>query len=431
MSDSTKRIRIAIVGAGIAGLTAAIALQDEPHIDVQIYERATELREVGATIALGPNGLKLLDKLGVSEALQDTVGFRNHTGRSMIYRHYQTDEDVSFDVHHGAVEYRHHSARFFRPHLQKVLVDHVRPGRLHLRKAFKSIHRDQSTQGLTINFLDGSTAQADIVLGADGIHSAVRRAYIPTSSARWTGHVFFRTVVPRSHFEHIPDLPDEAVHYWAPDRTLFVSPLPRDLFAVVAAHQCDPDDPGHQYLEAGWDGDADIAALRALYKDWSPLTRQILDATPHIKCYPNTAARELPTWILGSGRVTLAGDAAHAHGGAFAAGGSLAINDAWAFAQSVLYHFPRTGASRVRLDDAGVAEVLGLYERTRKPHTDKVQKTVQDRNQFLVDQIKTRQTDEELREQMRNRRDLTWIHEHDVEAAFSKAIAGERSEARL
>jgi salicylate hydroxylase len=86
MPDTTKSIRIAIVGAGIAGLTAAIALQDQPHIDVQIYERANVLLEVGATIALGPNGLRILDKLGVGDALEDTVGFRNRTRRSMIYR---------------------------------------------------------------------------------------------------------------------------------------------------------------------------------------------------------------------------------------------------------------------------------------------------------------------------------------------------------
>jgi len=95
MSSSPEPIKIAIIGAGIAGLTAAIALQDEPHIDVQVYERATELREVGATIALGPNGLRILDKLGVSEALEDTVGFRNRTGRSMIYWYARPQTNMS------------------------------------------------------------------------------------------------------------------------------------------------------------------------------------------------------------------------------------------------------------------------------------------------------------------------------------------------
>lgn len=98
MSQTMKPIKIAIVGAGIAGLTAAIALQDEPHIDVQVYERATELREVGATIALGPNGLRILDKLGVSKALEDTVGFRNHTGRSMIYWYALSQEDMTQEI---------------------------------------------------------------------------------------------------------------------------------------------------------------------------------------------------------------------------------------------------------------------------------------------------------------------------------------------
>lgn len=339
----------------------------------------------------------------------------------MSHRHYQTDEDVSSDVPQGPVEYKHQTARFFRPHLQRVLLDHIQQGRLHLGKAFESIAKDNSTDGVIIKFRDGSTAKADIILGADGIHSAVRRAFVPGSLAKWTGHVFFRTVVPRTHYQHIEGLPDEAVHYWAPDRTLFLSPLPRGLYAVVAAHQCDPNDPDQPYLQAEWDQNVNIASLRPLYKDWSPLTRRILDATPFIKVYPNTAAKELDSWVLGHGRVTLAGDAAHAHGGAFAAGGSLAINDAWAFAQSVLHYLPARGDWRVSLDDSGVSKILALYERTRKAHTDRVQRTVQQRNQFLVDQIKTKQTDEELRQKMKSRGDLAWVHEHDVEAAFARA----------
>ncbi|KAL2202419.1 salicylate 1-monooxygenase [Sarocladium strictum] len=378
---SPKQNRIAVIGAGIAGLTAA--LQDQPHLDVQIYERATELQEVGATIALGPNGLRILDSLGVSEALTDDVGLRNHTARSMIYRHYQTDEEISADVHNGPVQYKHQTARFFRPHLQKVLLNHIKPGRLHLSKGFQSIQRTSTNDALTINFQDGTSVEADLVFGADGIHSAVRRTFLPGTTAEWTGHIFFRTVVPRSHYAHIKDLPNEAVHYWGPDRTLFLSPLPRD---------------------------------------WSPLTRAVLDATPHIKVYPNTAAKELDTWVLGDGRVTLGGDAAHAHGGAYAAGGSLAINDAWAFAQSVLHYIPATSTS-VILDDQTSTKVLTLYEQTRKPHTDRVQRTVQQRNKFLVDQVKKTQTDEQLRKAMSKRDHLSWLHEHDVETAFAKAIA--------
>lgn len=84
--DSQSVLSVAIVGAGIAGLTAAIALQGKPGIDVRIYERTKELREVGATIALGPNGLRTLERLGINNALDDSIAFRNKSGHPMIYR---------------------------------------------------------------------------------------------------------------------------------------------------------------------------------------------------------------------------------------------------------------------------------------------------------------------------------------------------------
>lgn len=79
-------LRIAIVGAGIAGLSAAIALQKQENIDVQVYEKASRLQEIGASIALGPNGMRTLERLGVIEALDDRIAFRNKSGFPMIYR---------------------------------------------------------------------------------------------------------------------------------------------------------------------------------------------------------------------------------------------------------------------------------------------------------------------------------------------------------
>lgn len=83
---TTPKLEIAIVGAGIAGLTAAIALKHHPAIDVQIYEKASELREIGASIALGPNGLRTLERLGIANALDDSIAFRNKSHFPMIYR---------------------------------------------------------------------------------------------------------------------------------------------------------------------------------------------------------------------------------------------------------------------------------------------------------------------------------------------------------
>lgn len=343
---------------------------------------------------------------------------------------------MAIDRHKGNIEHRHRTARFFRPHLQRVLLDHLDPDRLHLGRAFQSFSTSSSSassppsqddQRLVIHFVDGSTAQADFVLGADGIHSAVRRAFVPASSTKWTGYTFFRSVFPRSHVQHIPGLPDEAVHYPGPSKAVFISPLAQDLYTFVASEQSDPDAAVSLNKGAVWDREVDTALLKERFSDWSPLIRQIIDATPYTNIYPNTAAQELDTWVYGNGRVTLAGDAAHAHGGAFAAGGSLAINDAWAFAASLLHYFPEPQTQSVSsvVSDQRAAQALQLYERTRKAHTDRVQSTVQNRNKGLIDDITKVQTDEELRARWRTKDDQAWIHEHDVEQAFAQAVAAE------
>lgn len=90
---SSEKLSIIIIGGGIGGLTAAIALQKlhDKRISFHLYEQATELREIGASIALGPNGLRTLEKLGVHNALDDGIAFRNPSKLPMIYRYVYSD----------------------------------------------------------------------------------------------------------------------------------------------------------------------------------------------------------------------------------------------------------------------------------------------------------------------------------------------------
>lgn len=89
MSDphNGPKLSIAIVGAGIAGLTAAIALQKHPHISITLYDKAAELKEIGASIALGPNGLRTLQRLGLQDVIGEDLGFRGTGVAGMIWRH--------------------------------------------------------------------------------------------------------------------------------------------------------------------------------------------------------------------------------------------------------------------------------------------------------------------------------------------------------
>lgn len=166
---TTPNLSIAICGAGIAGLTAAIALLKHPHITINIYEQATELKEIGASIALSPNGLRTLERLGLENAISDEVAYRGPSGIPMIYRHWKTNEVLERDFHVGVSEYKHRTARYLRAHLQEELLRGVDRERIHLGERFRGV--ESTKEGVRVEFVDGTFAEADLLLGADGLKS--------------------------------------------------------------------------------------------------------------------------------------------------------------------------------------------------------------------------------------------------------------------
>ena len=146
--------------------------------------------------------------------------------------------------------------------------------------------------------------------------------------------------------------------------------------------------------------------------------------TPSIRYYPNFGcASTLPTWVFGD-RATLIGDAAHAHGGAFATGGSLAIDDAYALSLALLSVFPITAERKPSAEQIGKA--LRLYEATRKPHVDRLLNLVLAANKAKAARILSGipETDEELRARAGKGSNTTWLHEHDVVKAFEQTVSG-------
>ena len=166
---TSPKLDIAICGAGIAGLTAVIALRKQPNVNIQIYEQAAELREIGASIALGPNGLRTLERLGLDNAISDEVGYRGPSKIPMIYKHWKTNEILGLDHHQDINEHFHRTARYYRAHLQEALLEHVPRDIIHLGKNFSSVKTTDT--GVTIKFADGDQVKADILIGADGLRS--------------------------------------------------------------------------------------------------------------------------------------------------------------------------------------------------------------------------------------------------------------------
>jgi salicylate hydroxylase len=161
--------------------------------------------------------------------------------------------------------------------------------------------------------------------------------------------------------------------------------------------------------------------LRARYKDWNPTIRALIQLTPYTNIYPNFAGDALPTWVFGS-RVTLIGDAAHAHGGAFAAGGSLALDDALALGLALKHVFNSSLTHALPSVD-GVGKALELYSETRQPHTARLLRIIHNQiDQKPRGNSTAEEEDAALLARMKNRPNTVWLSEHDVEAAFAATV---------
>ncbi|KAF2494551.1 FAD/NAD(P)-binding domain-containing protein [Lophium mytilinum] len=362
---------IAIIGGGVGGLTAAIALRQHAALRVHVYEQASSFREIGAVVGLAPNGLRTLEKLGVDDVLTDAVGWRNPGGIPMIFRHWQTGEILSTDQYHNVPDRRHHFARAHRAKLQKALLKKLPADILHLNKRIVSVVADGKQ--VTVAFEDGTSITPDLVVGADGIKSKVRKAFIPNHELSWTGEAIFRSTFPYSLVADIKDLPQDSIHWTGPTAWLFGTRIGNDEYAITASFPINRADPNAAFKDIVWNAPADPAILHEAFKSFHPTVRATVARIPHLRRYANIAGAALPDWSFANARVVLLGEAAHTHGGAFAAGASLAIDDAYALYLALRAVIPPLSSTQTnKVTREQIRTALGLYEATRRPQSDRV-----------------------------------------------------------
>lgn len=244
-----------------------------------------------------------------------------------------------------------------------------------------------------------------------------------------------RSTFDASLFDGV-DFPDDAAHWVAPHRSFFHGRLGHGQFTTVGDFTVDPANPPETYKIVHWNDEGSLQRLRDLYRGWHPTVLALLEKTPYTRLYPNMAGDPLDTWVYSGGRVALIGDAAHIHGGAFAAGGSLAIDDAYALLLALQHVWPQQPGSRPT--SSQIHHALRLFEATRRPHVAKVMALA--RHQIigkLAPEENAKESveestvenkdddDEKLLAFIKSRPDTAWINEHDVEASFRAVIEAE------
>jgi len=313
----TTESTIGIVGAGIGGLVAGIALQRAGH-DVVVFEQAKQFARVGADINLTPNAVRALDGLGVGEAARVTAARPSHR----ISRTYDSGEETSrlemadsAEAKYGAPQLTIH-----RADLLAALADMFPAERVALGKRAQAIVPD--AQGVDLRFEDGSSARVGVLIGADGIHSAVRTAMFGAESPRFTGIVAYRAVVPAERVAGVPNL-GAFTKWWGPNPQSQIVTFPlnrgRDIFIFATT----PQDSWH--LES-WTAPGSVDELREQYVDYHPEARALLDACDTVLKTALYERDPMPAWA--QGRMALLGDAAHPMLPFMAQGAGMAIEDA-------------------------------------------------------------------------------------------------------
>ena len=307
-----------IIGAGIGGLTTALAFEKK-GIDYQVFEKATELNEVGAGIWLAPNALQVLESLGILEEIQYNG---NAIDRITIGK--PNLEPLS-DSRQDKIEktFGYTTVAIHRARLQKVLFGKIPSEKIHLNKGFQS-YQDLESGKTKVVFDDKSSIETDFLIGADGINSKVRKQLFPGSSTRYSGQTCWRgvaDVVLDSEYDH------RGYELWGDQIRFGISRVAEGKvywFAVALAAQNSKEDS--RLVKEN---------LIEKFSDFHPLISQLIKATSLDKIIKSDIndLRPMNKWYKNS--ICLIGDAGHATTPNMGQGGAQAIEDAYYLSNAI------------------------------------------------------------------------------------------------
>ncbi len=359
-----RPLRLVIIGAGIGGLAAACALRQR-GIEVAVYERSSKLEEVGAGVQIGPNGVKIFRALGLEDELQrsafEPINMVSLTWDEARLRHREPLKAVA-RAQYGAPYMTAHRADIHN------LLRHA-IGDVPLRLGAHCIGAD-TVKGIAVaRFADGSTVEADAIIGADGIRSAIRAQHFGTGEPRFTEMVAWRCMVP---MDCVPTRVgpggsvtlDHGEYFgWiGPNGHVICYPIggKGDVLNIFGGHV------SAQWVEESWSVPSSRDELIAAKAGWNEALLDMFRHVEHVFKWGIYDRDPLPEWTRG--RVTLLGDAAHPTMPTLAQGANMAIEDGYVLARDLVRH------------SDGIDTALKAYVTERQPRTAQI--TLQSRQQF-------------------------------------------------
>lgn len=347
-----KKLRVAIIGAGMGGLATAAALQRR-GVDADVFEQASKFTRLGAGIQIGCNAIKVMREFGLEQVLRNECFYP----RSWNNKEYNTGE-VRFDMVFGERAEERYGAPYLLGHrgdLHAALASAVSPQSINL--GHKLIAISQKSDGAVGLAFEGREPLVyDAVVAADGVHSFVKDTLFGHDEPNFTGRIAYRTVFPAALLNGYQI--DDCTKWWGPDRHIviyYVKPDRSEVYFVTSQPE-----PG--FTVESWSEKGDVKQLRAAFEGFHPQVTQVLQACPSVHKWALVDRDPLPRWC--DGNITLLGDACHPMTPYMAQGAAMAIEDGAVLSRCLQ-----------GVDRDGVAGAFRRFEATRKPRTSRVQQS--------------------------------------------------------
>ncbi|KAL1881462.1 hypothetical protein VTK73DRAFT_3524 [Phialemonium thermophilum] len=430
MAIQQNPFRIAVVGGGIGGLCAALSLHYHSSkiapgaVAIDVYEQAPEYKEIGAGLGIGINAAKLLHRIGVGEAVNNISGHRN--GVWITFRRYDTGAEILTVPVNDREAIRQspvHRAEFL-----SLLVDAVKSrgaATLHVNK--RCVELKEVGNAVELRFEDGTTAEANLVVGCDGIHSVIRGQF-RSDNPKYSGRIAYRGLVPIRHLESWWPFQTYSASWLGPDKHFLVFPISRNTILNIVAFVTAEDDE----TKESWSVTGTRAEVAEAFASFEPTVRKTISFMNENPTKWVLNDRDLlDQWVYGNGKIVLMGDAAHAMLPHQGAGAGQAIEDGYILGRAISEYLATTTTSNGRRDnDEELRKWTQLYQDVRLPRAQKAQETA--RQAGLVYEMQTTEMQgksyEEclplVRESLKDRMQWIWTGDIDAEYEEKKSRAG-------
>lgn len=346
---ASRKPSITIIGAGMGGLAVAATLR-RVGFEVQIYEQAPRFARIGAGIQMMPNSMKVLRGIGVEQMLR-AAAFEP-------YSHLNREGDTGKVIRELPMPESLFGAPYLCMHradLHDALLTAVPSEIIHLDK--KLVGLEQGSGQVTMEFDNGTRAQADAVVGADGVHSVVRDIIIGKDEPIHKGRIAYRAVFP-STLLNGTEIGPSRTKWWGADRHIVIYYTTRtrsEVYFVTSVPE-----PAEWLTRESWSAKGDVRELRKAYEGFHPDVRAVLEACPDCHKWAILEREPLSKWS--EGRVVLLGDACHPMTPYMAQGAATAIEDAAVLARCL-----------AEVDGEDIQGAFHRYEVHRKPRTSRIQ----------------------------------------------------------